>query len=93
MLSGAGNNGRDETEGARRHNVMGTYLQGPILPRNPFLADELLRLAVRRQPGCRTLSPRDCDAQTELEMLDGLASRARRAVTERLAHPGRHLRG
>jgi CobQ-like glutamine amidotransferase family enzyme len=60
MLAGAGNNGRDGTEGARRSNVFGTYLHGPILPKNPWLTDELIRLAMeRRTSGSVELSPLD----------------------------------
>ena len=41
-----GNNGTDGTEGARAHNVIGTYLHGSVLPKNPRLADWLLARAV-----------------------------------------------
>jgi CobQ-like glutamine amidotransferase family enzyme len=51
MLAGAGNNGRDGTEGAQRENVFGTYLHGPILPKNPWLSDQLIRLALERRTG------------------------------------------
>ena len=43
---GHGNNGTDQTEGARTHNVIGTYLHGPILPKNPQMADWLLKRAM-----------------------------------------------
>ena len=46
MLSGHGNNGRDGFEGVRRHNVIGTYLHGPLLPKNVWLADRLIELAL-----------------------------------------------
>jgi CobQ-like glutamine amidotransferase family enzyme len=49
VLSGNGNNGQDKTEGARWNNVFGTYLHGPLLPRNPAFADYLLRLALQRR--------------------------------------------
>ncbi len=49
MLAGAGNNGRDGTEGAVRDNVFATYLHGPVLPKNPWLADMLLRVALERK--------------------------------------------
>ena len=39
---GMGNNGSDKTEGIRYQNFIGTYLHGPILPKNPFLADWLI---------------------------------------------------
>ena len=46
VLSGHGNNGRDGFEGARRGNVIGTYLHGPLLPKNVWLADRLIELAL-----------------------------------------------
>lgn len=49
VLSGAGNNGQDGTEGAVEQNAFGTYLHGPILPKNPKLADELIRRALKRK--------------------------------------------
>ncbi|WP_226336989.1 type 1 glutamine amidotransferase [Arthrobacter sp. UM1] len=48
---GAGNNGEDGTEGARAHNVVGTYLHGSLLPKNPAVADFLLRTAAERRYG------------------------------------------
>lgn len=51
VKKGAGNNGRDKTEGARIHNAFGSYLHGPILPKNPALADELIRLAAMKKYG------------------------------------------
>lgn len=48
---GGGNNGRDGTEGAVTHHVVGTYLHGPVLPLNPALTDSLVRQAVRRRYG------------------------------------------
>jgi lipid II isoglutaminyl synthase (glutamine-hydrolysing) len=46
VLKGHGNNGRDSTEGVRRGNVIGTYLHGPLLPKNVWLADRLIELAL-----------------------------------------------
>ena len=51
VIRGAGNNGRDETEGARYRNVIGTYLHGSILPKNPAIADWLIERAVVRKFG------------------------------------------
>lgn len=45
VINGRGNNGTDGTEGAVQGNIIGTYLHGPVLPRNPWLADMLLDLA------------------------------------------------
>lgn len=49
VLFGQGNNGEDKGEGVRYRNVFGTYLHGPLLPKNPHLADLLLELALRRR--------------------------------------------
>jgi CobQ-like glutamine amidotransferase family enzyme len=46
VLSGHGNNGRDGFEGVQRGNVIGTYLHGPLLPKNIWLADRLIELAL-----------------------------------------------
>jgi CobQ-like glutamine amidotransferase family enzyme len=46
VLNGFGNNGRDGREGVRRGNVIGTYLHGPLLPKNAWLADRLIELAL-----------------------------------------------
>ncbi len=46
MLAGHGNNDRDGFEGVRRGNVVGTYLHGPLLPKNVWLADRLIELAL-----------------------------------------------
>ena len=48
---GRGNNAEDRTEGARRHNAIGTYLHGSVLPKNPALADALILAALRRRYG------------------------------------------
>ncbi len=42
VLSGHGNNGRDGYEGVRAGGVIGTYLHGPLLPKNAWLADWLI---------------------------------------------------
>jgi lipid II isoglutaminyl synthase (glutamine-hydrolysing) len=46
VLSGFGNNGKDGFEGVRKGNVIGTYLHGPLLPKNVWLADRLIELAL-----------------------------------------------
>jgi lipid II isoglutaminyl synthase (glutamine-hydrolysing) len=46
VLRGHGNNGSDGYEGVRRGNVIGTYLHGPLLPKNVWLADRLIELAL-----------------------------------------------
>jgi CobQ-like glutamine amidotransferase family enzyme len=46
VISGFGNDGRSGFEGCRRGRVYGTYLHGPLLPRNPWFADLLLTEAL-----------------------------------------------
>jgi CobQ-like glutamine amidotransferase family enzyme len=46
VLKGHGNNGKDGNEGVHRGNVIGTYLHGPLLPKNVWLADRLIELAL-----------------------------------------------
>jgi CobQ-like glutamine amidotransferase family enzyme len=49
VVQGHGNNGTSGEEGAVSHNMFGTYLHGPVLPKNPVLADELIRRALARR--------------------------------------------
>lgn len=52
VLSGYGNNGKDGYEGARYKNVYATYSHGCLLPKNPAIADMLIRWALERKyPG------------------------------------------
>jgi CobQ-like glutamine amidotransferase family enzyme len=46
VIKGHGNNDGDGTEGVHRGNVIGTYLHGPLLPKNVWLADRLIELAL-----------------------------------------------
>jgi hypothetical protein len=64
VVSGFGNNGVDRTEGAVAGHVYGTYLHGPLLPKNPRFADHLIRSALRRRYGEIALRPLD-DAMEE----------------------------
>jgi CobQ-like glutamine amidotransferase family enzyme len=50
VLRGHGNNGSDGYEGARRDNVIGTYLHGPLLPKNAWFADWLIATALGLEP-------------------------------------------
>ena len=49
VLQGLGNNGDDGTEGAFYRNAIATYSHGPILPKNPFLADWLIQTALMQK--------------------------------------------
>ena len=54
---GFGNNGKDGQEGIIYKNVVGTYLHGPLLPKNPDVCDYLLANALDRKYGTRALDP------------------------------------
>ena len=64
VLAGFGNNGEDGTEGARYQNVFGTYSHGCLLPKNPKLADHILRVALERKYGEAELVPLDDALET-----------------------------
>ncbi|MGR6835659.1 type 1 glutamine amidotransferase [Syntrophomonas erecta] len=49
VLNGLGNNGKDGTEGMRFNNLIGTYMHGPLLPKNPAVADFLIQAMVNRR--------------------------------------------
>jgi CobQ-like glutamine amidotransferase family enzyme len=61
VLRGHGNNGRDGFEGVRRRNVIGTYLHGPLLPKNARFADWLIARAL----GLDGLEPLDDSLEDE----------------------------
>jgi CobQ-like glutamine amidotransferase family enzyme len=50
VLKGHGNDGRSGLEGVRRGNVIGTYLHGPLLPKNVWFADWLIATALGLEP-------------------------------------------
>lgn len=51
VIAGSGNNGEDGGEGARYRQVFGTYLHGPVLPKNPWLTDHLILQGLRHRYG------------------------------------------
>ncbi len=63
VLKGYGNDGRSGLEGARRGNVVGTYLHGPLLPKNTWFADWLIATALGVDPG--ELAPLDDELERE----------------------------
>jgi CobQ-like glutamine amidotransferase family enzyme len=66
VIHGHGNNGLDGLEGVRRLNMIGTYMHGPLLPKNAPLADLLIARALERRSGAEvSLEPLD----DELERL------------------------
>jgi CobQ-like glutamine amidotransferase family enzyme len=83
VVRGFGNNAQDGTEGARYRNAIGTYLHGSVLPKNPHLADELIRLALRHRYGRDfDLPPLDDGAEGRAHASAAAAARRRsRAAT------------
>ena len=73
VVSGAGNDGQDGTEGAVTREVIGTYLHGSLLPKNPAVADHRSATAVRRRHAHETLEP----------LNDLLAEKAREVAASR----------
>ena len=51
VLKGYGNNGEDGLEGFKFKNFFGTNLHGPLLSKNPYLADTLLQIALENKYG------------------------------------------
>jgi lipid II isoglutaminyl synthase (glutamine-hydrolysing) len=62
VTRGKGNNGSDRTEGCMQGGIIGTYLHGSLLPKNPHLADYLIAAALRRR-GVDALSHLDDSAE------------------------------
>lgn len=73
VLYGKGNNGEDGEEGVLYKNVVGTYLHGPLLPKNPHLCDYLLKNALERKYGNGELAP--LDDRNEIEANAYIVSR------------------
>jgi lipid II isoglutaminyl synthase (glutamine-hydrolysing) len=81
---GFGNNGSDGTEGYMQGGVLGTYLHGSLLPKNPHLADHLIRKALSRR-GVGELS--QLDDSVEISAHERILERAQRAERPHRAQP------
>ena len=73
VLHGFGNDGVSGHEGCLYKNVLGTYIHGPLLPKNPGVADWLIARALERRYSCVELEPLD-DAE-ELAANEVMAQR------------------
>jgi CobQ-like glutamine amidotransferase family enzyme len=78
VVKGFGNNGKDGHEGVRLGNAIGTYLHGPLLPKNAWLADRLIQLALARRYG----------TEPDLEPLDDAFEAAAHESAHRAAMRG-----
>jgi len=76
VIKGFGNNGTDYTEGANYKNSFGTYLHGPILPKNPLLADYLITKALEIKYKTKIILKK---------LDDSLEQKARLAIAKRLS--------
>ncbi len=59
VMAGNGNNGKDGLEGMIYKNCIGTYLHGPILPKNPHLADHIILSALKQRYDVKNLEKLD----------------------------------
>jgi lipid II isoglutaminyl synthase (glutamine-hydrolysing) len=75
VMAGWGNNGKDGFEGAIYKHVYGTYLHGPVLPKNPWFTDYLIKVGLEHRYG----------APIELPALNSQAEEAAHAVAVKLA--------
>lgn len=75
VIKGFGNNGEDGTEGVIHKNAIGCYLHGPLLPKNPVIADHLIKKALEvKYKQDIMLEPLD----------DSLEEKAQRAILEKI---------
>ena len=77
VVSGFGNDGESGSEGCRVARAVGTYLHGPLLPRNPWLADWLLEQALAHATGEEPPSFEPLPDELEAEAHEVAAGRAR----------------
>lgn len=78
VVAGFGNDGESGVEGCRLGRALGTYLHGPLLPRNPWLADWLIGQALARRSGePPELEPLDDDLEAAALSVSGRRARTR----------------
>ena len=77
VLAGFGNDGESGSEGCRAGRVIGTYLHGPLLPRNPWLADWILAQALAHRTGGEAPDLEPLPDELEAEAHSVAAERAR----------------
>jgi CobQ-like glutamine amidotransferase family enzyme len=79
VIAGFGNDGRSGFEGCRVGRALGTYLHGPLLPRNPRLADWLIAQALGHRTGGEPpeLEPLDDSLEAQAHAVSAARARAR----------------
>jgi CobQ-like glutamine amidotransferase family enzyme len=78
VVAGFGNDGASGFEGVRVENAIGTYLHGPLLPRNAWLADWILERALEHRTGNRSaLEPLHDELEDEAQHVAAARARSR----------------
>jgi lipid II isoglutaminyl synthase (glutamine-hydrolysing) len=77
VVAGFGNDGTSGSEGCRWKRVYGTYLHGPLLPRNPWFADHLLAEALAHAGGPTELARLPDELEAEAHRISAGRARAR----------------
>jgi CobQ-like glutamine amidotransferase family enzyme len=77
VVAGFGNDGASGSEGCRVRRVYGTYLHGPLLPRNPWFADLLLAQALAHAGADTVLAPLEDELEHEAHAVSATRARAR----------------
>ena len=78
VVAGFGNDGESGYEGVRVGNAIGTYLHGPLLPRNAWLADWILERALEHRTGERPrLDPLPDDLEASAQTVAAARARSR----------------
>jgi CobQ-like glutamine amidotransferase family enzyme len=77
VLSGFGNDGASGYEGCRYRSVYGTYLHGPLLPRNPWFADRVLADALAHAGAPEALEPLPDELERQAHAVSAARARAR----------------
>jgi lipid II isoglutaminyl synthase (glutamine-hydrolysing) len=77
VVAGFGNDGESGLEGCRVGRAVGTYLHGPLLPRNPWLADWLLAQALAHRTGGEPIELEPLPDELEAQAHAVSAARAR----------------
>jgi CobQ-like glutamine amidotransferase family enzyme len=77
VVDGFGNDGSTGFEGCRYRKVYGSYLHGPLLPRNPWFADRVLSDALAHAGGRPELAPLDDQLEHDAHLVSAERARAR----------------
>ena len=77
VVSGFGNDGASGYEGCRHRKVYGTYLHGPLLPRNPWFADRVLADALAHAGAQEALEPLPDELELEAHAVSAARARSR----------------